>query len=101
MAEGKNKQSKNKEESNNRNNNQSQNKNLELDYYVWVEKVVDTLKEKKLKKHVIDGMWTPSGFFHVGNSRAELLIPSFVSKRLREEGIEAEQNLIIDDFDDF
>ena len=79
------------------NNKNLENKNSELDYYVWVEKAVDTLKEKNLKKHVIDGMWTPSGFFHIGNSRAELLIPSFVAKRLKEEGINAKHNFIIDD----
>ncbi len=95
MVDGKDKHPKDKE------NKEALNKNQELDYYVWIEKVVDALKEKQIKKHVIDGMWTPSGFFHIGNSRAELLIPSFVAKRLKEEGIEAEQNLIIDDFDDF
>ena len=83
------------------NNKNLENKNSELDYYVWVEKAVDTLKEKNLKKHVIDGMWTPSGFFHIGNSRAELLIPSFVAKRLKEEGMQVEHNFIMDDFDDF
>ncbi len=83
------------------NNKSLGDKNPELDYYVWVEKAVDTLKEKNLKKHVIDGMWTPSGFFHIGNSRAELLIPSFVAKRLKEEGMQVEHNFIMDDFDDF
>ncbi|MEK6949294.1 MAG: lysine--tRNA ligase [Nanoarchaeota archaeon] len=87
--------------SRNKESDNQQNKNPELDYYVWVEKVIDILKEKPLKKHVIDGMWTPSGFFHIGNSRAELLIPAFVAKRLKEEGINAEHNFIIDDFDDF
>lgn len=85
----------------NKQSGKPEDKDNELDYYVWVEKVIDALKEKKLKKHIIDGMWTPSGFFHIGNSRAELLIPSFVAKRLKEEGINAEHNFIIDDFDDF
>lgn len=77
------------------------NKNPELEHYVWVGKVVDILKEKNTKHHVVNGMWTPSGFFHIGNSRAELLIPGFVHKSLEGEGISSEHNFIIDDFDDF
>ena len=72
-----------------------------IDYYVWVDKVADQLKEKKVKKHILHGMWTPSGYFHIGNSRAELLIPSFVHQALKDIRISCEQNFIIDDFDDF
>src|SRR3989338_5234254 len=72
-----------------------------IDYYVWADKVADQLKEKKVKKHILHGMWTPSGFFHIGNSRAELLIPSFVHQALKDLGISSEQNFITDDFDDF
>ncbi len=77
------------------------NKKSELDYYLWVDKVVDLLKEKKVKKHVVHGMWTPSGHFHIGNSRAELLIPGFVHQNLKINGLKSEHNFIIDDFDDF
>ncbi len=72
-----------------------------IDYYVWVEKVADQLRERKAKKHVVHGMWTPSGYFHIGNSRAELLIPSFVNQSLKDIGLKSEQNFITDDFDDF
>lgn len=73
----------------------------ELEYYLWVDKVVDILKERKVKKHVVNGMWTPSGFFHIGNSRAELLIPAFVHQNLKLNGLKSEHNFIVDDFDDF
>ena len=82
-------------------NNIKKNKERELDYYIWVDKTVDILKQRKAKKHICHGMWTPSGFFHIGNSRAELLIPSFVNKNLKDNGLKSEQNFIIDDFDDF
>ena len=72
-----------------------------IDYYVWAEKVADQLKEKNVKKHVLHGMWTPSGFFHIGNSRVELLIPHFVQRSLENIGIKSEQNFFVDDFDDF
>ncbi|MAH32970.1 lysine--tRNA ligase [archaeon] len=72
-----------------------------IDYYVWADKVADQLKERKAKKYVVHGMWTPSGFFHIGNARAELLIPSFVNESLKDRGLKSEQNFIIDDFDDF
>jgi lysyl-tRNA synthetase, class I len=74
--------------------------NNEIDHFIWIDKTVDVLLEKK-KKHVIDGMWTPSGFFHIGNSRAEILIPGFIYQKLKERGIKAEHNFIVDDFDDF
>ena len=72
-----------------------------IDYYIWADKVTDQLKERNVKKHVVHGMWTPSGFFHIGNSRAELLIPSFVHENLKINGLKSEHNFIIDDFDDF
>jgi len=73
----------------------------DLEYYLWVDKVIDQLKERKVKKHVVHGMWTPSGFFHIGNSRAELLIPAFVHQNLKINGLKSEHNFIVDDFDDF
>jgi lysyl-tRNA synthetase, class I len=73
----------------------------DIEFYVWAEKIADELKDKKARKHVVHGMWTPSGFFHIGNSRAELLVPHFVDKSLKNIGLKSEQNLIFDDFDDF
>ncbi len=81
--------------------NHNKDKNSEIEYYLWVDKVVDALKEMHVKKHVVNGMWTPSGFFHIGNARAELMVPGFVHQGLRDNGLNAENNLIIDDFDDF
>ena len=81
--------------------NHNKDKNSELEYYLWVDKVVDALKEMNIKKHVVNGMWTPSGFFHIGNARAELMVPGFVHQNLKDNGLNAESNLIIDDFDDF
>ena len=72
-----------------------------LDYYVWADKVADQLREKNAKKHVLHGMWTPSGYFHIGNSRVELMIPHFVQRSLENIGLKSEQNFIVDDFDDF
>jgi len=76
-------------------------KNSKLEHYLWVDKVVDILKERKIKNHVIHGMWTPSGFFHIGNSRAEMLIPGFVHQNLILNGLKSTHNFIVDDFDDF
>ena len=73
----------------------------EVDHYIWADKVADILKERKAKKQVIHGGWSPSGFFHIGNSRAELMVPSFVNECLKNKGIKSEQNFIVDDFDEF
>ena len=73
----------------------------ELEYYVWIDRIVDLLKKRKIKKQVIHGMWTPSGYFHIGNARAELLIPAFVHQALKKAGLKSEHNFFIDDFDDF
>lgn len=73
----------------------------EIEHYLWVDKAVDLLKKRKVKKHVVHGMWTPSGYFHIGNSRAELLIQAFVHEGLKKAGLKSEHNFILDDFDDF
>ena len=65
------------------------------------DKIADELSKKKIKEHVIHGMWTPSGFFHIGNARPELLNPSFINKSLLNRKLKSKQNFIIDDFDDF
>jgi len=73
----------------------------DVEHYVWADKIADQLKHRKVKKHVVHGMWTPSGFFHIGNARPELINPSFIHKSLLKKGLKSEQNFIIDDFDDF
>lgn len=78
-----------------------QKQNKEIEYYVWIDKIVDLLKKRKAKNHVVHGMWTPSGYFHIGNARAELLIPAFVHQGLKKAGLKSEHNFFLDDFDDF
>jgi len=75
--------------------------NKKIEYYIWIDKIVDLLKKRNVKKHIVHGEWTPSGYFHIGNSRVELLIPAFVHQGLRQAGLKSEHNFLIDDFDDF
>ncbi|MFH0832535.1 MAG: lysine--tRNA ligase, partial [Candidatus Aenigmatarchaeota archaeon] len=70
----------------------------EIEYYTWPDKIAGELSGKK---HVVHGMWTPSGYFHIGNSRTELFIPGLVHKALLDKGLKSTQNLLVDDFDDF
>ncbi len=65
----------------------------------WTEKVADELIKQKRKEYVCEGMWTPSGYFHIGNARPEIFTPYSVYRVLVERGLKARQNLIIDDFD--
>ncbi len=65
----------------------------------WAEKVADEVLKKKRKEYVCEGMWTPSGYFHIGNARSEIFTPYSVFRILKEKGVKARQNLIIDDFD--
>ncbi|MCD6216085.1 MAG: lysine--tRNA ligase [Candidatus Aenigmarchaeota archaeon] len=68
--------------------------------YTWSDKVVEELKKRNVKKHVVHGMWTPSGFFHIGNARPELFTPTIVANSLKDAGLKVEHNFIVDDFDD-
>jgi lysyl-tRNA synthetase class 1 len=70
-----------------------------IEYYTWPDKIAGMLAASK--KNVLHGMWTPSGYFHIGNARSELITPLLVRKALEDEGIKAVQNLFVDDFDDF
>lgn len=72
----------------------------QIEHYTWADRIAGELKRSGLKRHVVHGMWTPSGYFHIGNSKAELLIPVIVRDVLAGSGIRATANLIIDDFDD-
>lgn len=71
------------------------------EYYTWADKVATILKQRKAKKHVVHGMWTPSGFFHIGNARPELFTPAIAYKAMKDARMKAEFNLFFDDFDDF
>jgi len=61
---------------------------------------VGELKSRSTEKHVVHGMWTPSGYFHIGNARSELMTPMLVFSTLRDSGVPAEFNFFVDDFDD-
>lgn len=65
----------------------------------WAQSVVKEIVKAKKKVYVCEGMWTPSGFFHIGNARPEIFTPYSVFATLKEEGFSARQNFIIDDFD--
>lgn len=65
----------------------------------WAERIADELLKQERKQYVCEGMWTPSGYFHIGNARPELFTPYSVFRVLKERGARARQNLVIDDFD--
>lgn len=65
----------------------------------WADRVADELQKTKRKTYVCEGMWAPSGYFHIGNARPEIFVPFSVTRTLHNRGLKAEQNFIIDDFD--
>jgi len=65
----------------------------------WADNVADELTKKKRKVYVCEGMWSPSGYFHIGNARSEVFTPYAVYLALKNRGENARQNFIIDDFD--
>lgn len=70
-----------------------------MEEFFWAEKAVDEIVAKKKKLYVCEGMWTPSGFFHIGNARPEIFTPYSVYVVLKDRGFNARQNFIVDDFD--
>ena len=75
-------------------------KENKVEYYTWPDKVAGELA-KRGKKHVLHGMWTPSGYFQIGNARTELITQVLLKKSLEDSGLEVVQNFFFDDFDDF
>lgn len=66
----------------------------------WADIVAEQMvKKKKKAKYICHGMWTPSGFFHLGNSRPEIFTPYSVAHALENLGHKIEQHFILDDFD--
>ncbi len=65
----------------------------------WTDRVVEEITKRKRKEYVCEGMWSPSGFFHIGNARSEIFTPYAVYRALKDKGFKARQNFIIDDFD--
>ncbi|MCX6815618.1 MAG: lysine--tRNA ligase [Candidatus Aenigmarchaeota archaeon] len=72
----------------------------EIEHYTWADKIVDYLRNRNVKKHVVHGMWTPSGYFHIGNARPEIMTPGLAYKAIRDAGLPVEFNFFVDDFDD-
>ncbi len=72
----------------------------QIEFYTWADRIAGELKKRKVKKQVVHGMWTPSGYFHIGNARNELLIPGLVNRALEDADIPAIFNFFVDDADD-
>ncbi len=70
-----------------------------MEEFFWAEKAVEEIVKIPKKLYVCEGMWTPSGFFHIGNARPEIFTPYSVFVTLEDKGFKAKQNFIIDDFD--
>lgn len=66
----------------------------------WADAAADVLLQRNKKSYVCEGMWSPSGYFHIGNARTEIFTPYAVHHALENRGYKSIQNFIIDDFDD-
>lgn len=71
-----------------------------IEHYTWADKIVSELGKRGGKEHVCHGMWTPSGYFHIGNARNELIAPMLIRDTLLGNGANAVFNFFVDDFDD-
>ena len=67
--------------------------------FFWAEEVAKILLKQNRKVFVCEGMWTPSGHFHIGNCRPEVFVPFAVKRELEKNGVKTKQNLVLDDFD--
>lgn len=65
----------------------------------WPELIAEQLAGKNLKEYTCHGMWTPSGYFHIGNARVEYFVPELVYEALIAKGLKAKFNFLADDFD--
>ena len=72
----------------------------QIEFYTWADRIAGEMQKRKVKKQVVHGMWTPSGYFHIGNARTELLIPGLVFQALEDAGTHAKFNFFVDDADD-
>ncbi len=72
----------------------------QIEYYTWADRIAGEIQKRKVKKQVVHGMWTPSGYFHIGNARNELLIPGLVFQALEDADTPAVFNFFADDADD-
>ena len=65
----------------------------------WADKIAKELLKRNKEMYIFHGMWTPSGFFHIGNARSEIFTPYAVRHALESYNKKCIQNFIIDDFD--
>ncbi|MCX6802515.1 MAG: lysine--tRNA ligase [Candidatus Diapherotrites archaeon] len=65
----------------------------------WADEAADHVLETKRKEYVCEGMYTPSGHFHIGNARSEIFTPYAVYRALKDRGVKAKQVFVLDDFD--
>lgn len=72
---------------------------MAVEFFTWADKIAGVLLEKG-RKHVVHGEWTPSGYFHIGNARGELLVPGMVARAVKDSGASVKFNFLSDDFDD-
>ncbi len=69
------------------------------EHVFWADRVVEEITKQKRREYVCEGGWSPSGYFHIGNARAEIMTPYAVYLKLKEAGFKAKQVLFVDDFD--
>ncbi|MFH1240665.1 MAG: lysine--tRNA ligase [Candidatus Diapherotrites archaeon] len=72
----------------------------EIELTNWADAAADVLLQRNKASYICEGMWTPSGYFHIGNARTELFTPYAVHHALENRGYNSTQLFIIDDFDD-
>ena len=89
------KKEKKQKEKNETQKHQVESEEIEL----WSEKVADDVIARHKEPYVVEGMWTPSGFFHIGNARPEVFTPYAVRRAIEDKGKKVSQNFILDDFD--
>jgi len=65
---------------------------------IWVDRLVQKIKKRNLKKEWVDDMKTPSGRIHVGSLRG-VVIHDLVYKVLKEKGVNAYFSYVFNDMD--
>jgi len=65
----------------------------------WADQVAEKVLETKRNEYVCEGMWTPSGYFHIGNARSEIFTPYAVHRALADRNVKTKQVFVLDDFD--
>ena len=65
----------------------------------WADRVADEIiKSGKFKPYLVDDMFTPSGFAHIGSLRGPL-VHDLIYKALKHGGIDVKFSFVFNDFD--